>query len=149
MLAHKLADRGKAPWRMALTLVAVTAGASLVTWFGDGSRRCGCPAMQRAPQAKYVHIKVARQNVTATEARTQFLVSDGFLRSQLRAEYAALPNAFSVGIQSMFEQLEPDSRDDRARWIRVLTTDPDLPESHPLGQVPARHVNSFLRACNF
>ena len=33
--------------------------------------------------------------------------------------------------------------------LGVLTTDPDLPESHPLGLVPARHVNSFLRACNF
>jgi hypothetical protein len=30
--------------------------------------------------------------------------------------------------------------------LGVLTTDPDLPESHPLGLIPARHVNSFLRA---
>jgi hypothetical protein len=30
--------------------------------------------------------------------------------------------------------------------LGVLTVDPDLPASHPLGLVPARHVTSFLRA---
>jgi hypothetical protein len=30
--------------------------------------------------------------------------------------------------------------------LGILTADPDLPDSHPLGLVPARHVMSFLRA---
>ncbi len=30
--------------------------------------------------------------------------------------------------------------------LGILTADPDLPDSHPLGLIPARHVTSFLRA---
>ncbi len=111
MLAHKLADRGKAPWRMALTLVAVTAGASLVTWFGDGSRRCGCPGMQRVPQAKYVHIKVAGEHLTADQAMTRWLSSSSVRTLDVD------------NLELLFDTQDPEQRDDRARWLRVFSRD--------------------------
>jgi len=107
MVAYKLADRGKAPWRMAVTLAAVTAGASLVTWMEVPTPKCAC-------SAGWVHVKVAASKVTAAEARAQFVVSQGFLHASTDG-----------GIAPMFEELEPDVRDDRARWIRVLTDDPE------------------------
>ncbi len=64
MLAHKLADRVKAPWRMALTLVAVTAGASFVAWTGDGTcpHQPGRAKHEAAAQPKWIHVKVTVTN---------------------------------------------------------------------------------------
>ncbi len=126
MVAHKLADRGKAPWRMALTLVAVTAGASFVAWFGDRTETC-CPGM-KGRGSGWVHVKVAASNVTTTEARAQFLLAPSFLQSHTLAAYQrdGAERSLRAGVQQMFEGLAADIRDDRARWIRVLTADPEL-----------------------
>lgn len=118
MVAHKLADRGKAPWRMALTLVAVTAGASLVAWTGDG--RCPHRAVpvqhQAAAQPKWVHVKVTRRNTIKKVAVG--LVATAVAHTNLY-RYVDV-------IDPLFESLEPDARDDRARWVRVLVPQPEM-----------------------
>jgi hypothetical protein len=124
MVAHKLADRGKAPWRMAVTLAAVTAGASLATWLGDSiptwaPERC---------QVKYVHIKVSGSHLTASEARERFDAASAWQASDARAMLGPLAENqrnFRGAVQGLFEKLEVDARDDRARWIRVRARCPE------------------------
>lgn len=114
MVAHKLADRGKAPWRMALTLVAVTAGASFVAWSGDGTRRCPC--LDRTTSSPtWVHAKVRATGITKDAAVDQLALSSSF-------------GVFQANVTSMrplFEGLERDARDERARWVRIQTDRPD------------------------
>lgn len=122
MVADKLADRGKAPWRMALTLVAVTAGAAFVTWTGDArpSRtRCRC-----SHAGGWVHVKVARQHVTKFQAV-----------DELRFAMAATSTHVDT-IVELFDQLEHDTRDERARWVRIHADDPDALVAE-LGRDPA------------
>ena len=115
MVAHKLADRGKAPWRMALTLVAVTAGASFVAWSGDGTRRCPCLDRTSSSPLTWVHAKVRATGITKDAAVDQLALSASF-------------GVFQANVTSMrplFDGLERDARDERARWVRIQTDRPD------------------------
>lgn len=121
MVAVKLADRGKAPWRMALTLVAVTAGAAVVSWSGD--RACECPYRAAKTQVmsarKWVHIKVAPSAAWPQGANTKIAVD--------RVASAISKTAFYRYvdiIDPLFESLAAEVRDDRARWVRVLSPGP-------------------------
>ncbi len=121
MVAHKLADRGKAPWRMAVTLVAVTAGATLAAWLGDSipiSERSRC-------EVKYVHIKVAGSQLTASEAMARFEASPVWSVTVAKHTLDRWDSRSRVGRHALFETLEPEVRDDRARWIRVLAACPE------------------------
>ncbi len=108
MVAHKLADRVKAPWRMALTLVAVTAGASLVSWFGEVPRRC----CGHSDIEAFVHVKLAGNNLSTSDTLGKWLAVSSW-------------RAFDVvDFEVLFEGLEPTTRDDRARWLRLRTGHP-------------------------
>ncbi len=117
MVASKLADRRKAPWRMALTLVAVTAGAAFVAWTGDGTcpHRAGPVQFKVLAKPKWVHVKVSSRDTIKKVAVD--LVAATISRTSFYREVDV--------IDPLFDSLELDARDDRARWVRVLVDHPD------------------------
>src|ERR1043165_5347896 len=111
MRAEKLAARVNAPWRMAIILVSITAGASLATWLGNE-----LPSLPTdgSCDTKYIHIKLAEPGLTSAEAF---------------ASWQAMPvvDALKTKSEPLFD-LDPTVRDDRARWIRVQASCAELVE---------------------
>lgn len=116
MVASKLADRGKAPWRMALTLVAVTAAASFVAWTGDGARRCPCLDRPASPSPlTWVHAKVRASGLPKAHTVDQVTGSYSFSVFQSNV----------TSIRPLFDGLERYEIDERTRWVRIQTDRPD------------------------
>src|SRR5438067_5109397 len=120
MRAEKLADKVRPPWRMAIVLASVTAGASLATWVG------GVMPQRIATAPVEVHIKLratgaaaldsADENAMASAASVPFFADeDG--RATLKA----------LDISALFVDLPDSIHDDRARWLRIRA--PSLAEA--------------------
>ncbi len=112
------AEKATHPWRMAIVLASVTAGAALVTWSGDARHRCHCPyarssAFSHVPA--YVHVQLA---------------GDAMTRDEAAAHWASIAQIQSLAghAEPLFAELAPDVVDPRARWIRVEVPVATLPD---------------------
>jgi subtilisin family serine protease len=89
-----------------------------------------------------VHVKLAGSNLTSDEAYESWMRSGDWLELKTHSE-------------KLFDQLEPDARDDRARWIRievadprgyaeVLADDPDIEQAFVEPEVTLPHDTDFF-----